>query len=349
MATLDIRGTVVGETAIAIKAPYLVATTGANITLSGVQAIDGVTVGNNSERVLVKDQTMASQNGIYIASTGARVLAADWTNNNNVALGTLVLVTSGGVNQGTIFEQLCTDNPVVIGTSFVAFAPLPNQTAQAATSTASLTIGTGSKTLTIQSGKAFAANQYVVIYETSNVANAMLAQVTSYSGTSLVVNVIATGGSGMHADWSIVLTNSPAGAGIIPPMGSGNVTGPGSATAGHVATFADGTGKVIQDGGAAGIPSAAGAAISRNRAADGKRHPARDQGRWPDFRPPGIEGDAARARGAAVNQQREHPNPRECLRNKNADHSILVAPATHELIQFWSTDKATAYGCIRRE
>ena len=48
MATLDIRGAIVGETATAIKAPCLVATTGGNIALSGVQSIDGVLVGNNS-------------------------------------------------------------------------------------------------------------------------------------------------------------------------------------------------------------------------------------------------------------------------------------------------------------
>jgi hypothetical protein len=64
------------------------------------------------------------------------------------------------------------------------------------------------------------------------------------------VNVTATGGSGTHADWTIVLTNSPAAAGYQPPVGSGNVTGPGSSTAGHVATFADATGKVLSDGGA---------------------------------------------------------------------------------------------------
>jgi hypothetical protein len=64
MTTLDIRGTVVGETAVAIKAPCRVATTGANIALAGVQTIDGVTVGGNAERVLVKDQTNQSQNGI---------------------------------------------------------------------------------------------------------------------------------------------------------------------------------------------------------------------------------------------------------------------------------------------
>jgi hypothetical protein len=257
MTTLDLRGTVVGETAIAIKAPCLVATDGVSITLSGVQTVDGVVVGNNAERVLVKGQTDQTQNGIYIAGTGTWVYAADFTSNNNVALGTLVLVTSGSVNQGILFEQITTDNPIVIGTSNIVFSALASNTAQAATSTTSLTIGNGAKTLTIQAGKSFAANQYVIIYETSAPsANVMLATVTSYSSTTLVVNVVATSGSGTHADWSIVLNNSQAGAGIAPPVGSGNVTGPGSATVGHVATFADGTGKVLQDGGASGVPSA---------------------------------------------------------------------------------------------
>jgi phage-related tail fiber protein len=126
MTTLDIRGTVVGETAVAIKAPCLVATTGAGITLSGVQTIDGVTVSNNSERVLVKDQTTQTQNGIYIAGSGNWVLAADWTSNNNVVCGTMVLVAGGVINAGILFVQTCTDNPIVIGTSNVAFV---NETA----------------------------------------------------------------------------------------------------------------------------------------------------------------------------------------------------------------------------
>jgi hypothetical protein len=46
------------------------------------------------------------------------------------------------------------------------------------------------------------------------------------------------------------LTNSPAAAGYQPPVGSGNVTGPGSSTTGHIATFADATGRVLSDGGA---------------------------------------------------------------------------------------------------
>jgi phage-related tail fiber protein len=124
MATFDIRSTVVGETALAIKAPCLVATTGASINLTGVQTIDGVMVGNNSERVLVKDQTNQTQNGIYIAQTGNWLLAADFTSNNNVALGTMVLIASGAVNGMHLYVQTCTDNPITVGTSLIAFARL---------------------------------------------------------------------------------------------------------------------------------------------------------------------------------------------------------------------------------
>ncbi len=52
-----------------VKASCLAATTG-NITLSGAQTIDGVSV-TDGDRVLVKDQSTASQNGIYVAATGS--------------------------------------------------------------------------------------------------------------------------------------------------------------------------------------------------------------------------------------------------------------------------------------
>ncbi len=48
----------------------------ANITLSGVQTIDGIVVAAN-DRVLVKNQTIASQNGIYTVAAGAWLRASD--------------------------------------------------------------------------------------------------------------------------------------------------------------------------------------------------------------------------------------------------------------------------------
>jgi hypothetical protein len=59
------------------KASCVVATT-ANITLSGTQTIDGISV-SVGDRVLVKDQSTASQNGIYLcaSSTWTRTTDAD--------------------------------------------------------------------------------------------------------------------------------------------------------------------------------------------------------------------------------------------------------------------------------
>ena len=51
------------------KAPAITATSG-NITLSGLQTINGVTVADG-DTVLVKDQTNTAENGIYIASATA--------------------------------------------------------------------------------------------------------------------------------------------------------------------------------------------------------------------------------------------------------------------------------------
>lgn len=60
---------------LSAKPAVRVATT-ANITLSGTQTIDGIAVVAN-DRVLVKNQTTAGQNGIYVAATGAWTRAAD--------------------------------------------------------------------------------------------------------------------------------------------------------------------------------------------------------------------------------------------------------------------------------
>jgi phage-related tail fiber protein len=57
------------------KASVHVATT-ANITLSGIQTIDGVLLVAD-DRVLVKNQTTTTQNGIYVAAAGAWSRAAD--------------------------------------------------------------------------------------------------------------------------------------------------------------------------------------------------------------------------------------------------------------------------------
>lgn len=58
------------------KNPVIAATT-ANITLSGAQTIDGVAV-IAGQRVLVKNQSTQSQNGVYVVAAGAWTRAADF-------------------------------------------------------------------------------------------------------------------------------------------------------------------------------------------------------------------------------------------------------------------------------
>ncbi len=63
-----------------VKASVKCATT-ANITLSGLQTIDGITVAAG-DRVLVKNQTAQAENGIYVASASAWARSSDmnlWT------------------------------------------------------------------------------------------------------------------------------------------------------------------------------------------------------------------------------------------------------------------------------
>lgn len=81
----------------------------------------------------------------------------------------------------------------------------------AATSTTSLSLGAGSKTFVTQSGKDLAVGSWLVAYSAADPTKYMLGQVTSYAGTTLVVNMTAFGGSGTKADW-IIRASSPPGA-----------------------------------------------------------------------------------------------------------------------------------------
>ena len=83
---------------ISWKEPVLCATT-TNITLSGTQTIDNVAV-VAGDRVLVKDQSTAANNGIYVVSAGSwtRAVGAD---DYAEYEGAVVFVISGSGNAGT--------------------------------------------------------------------------------------------------------------------------------------------------------------------------------------------------------------------------------------------------------
>jgi hypothetical protein len=83
-----------------------------------------------------------------------------------------------------------------------------NFNATNSTSTTSLTIGTGSKSITVQTSKSYVEGMTVRIASTASTSNWMQGLVTSYnSGTgALVVNVTHTSGSGTIAAWTVSLS-----------------------------------------------------------------------------------------------------------------------------------------------
>jgi lysophospholipase L1-like esterase len=105
------------STSVAVKAPCRTVST-SNITLSGLQTISGYTTIEN-DRVLVKGQTNAVENGIYMASTGSWTRAKDADGSRDLVQGTRVLVRSTVVD-GAEYE-LTTANPIVIGTTALTF------------------------------------------------------------------------------------------------------------------------------------------------------------------------------------------------------------------------------------
>ena len=123
MAIIDRRGleiSVDGITAdsdiepsagLAIKTACRVATT-ADIGLNSTPTIDGVAV-VAGDRVLVKDQTDATQNGIYVVSSGNWARSDDFDETGEVAQGTQVLVNFGTLNATKTFF-VTTANPITI-------------------------------------------------------------------------------------------------------------------------------------------------------------------------------------------------------------------------------------------
>jgi hypothetical protein len=102
--------------ALGVKMPVRCATT-ANITLSGFQTIDGVAIASTDDanglntRVLVKDQTDTTQNGVYHVQAGVWERAKDFDGNTDFVKGTLLYVAAGDANEGRFYTVSSADPP----------------------------------------------------------------------------------------------------------------------------------------------------------------------------------------------------------------------------------------------
>lgn len=100
------------------KQSVRVATT-ANIALAGLQTLDGVAL-VAGDRVLVKNQTVAKDNGLYLAAAAVWTRAPDADSNAEVTSALLTSVEQGATQADTRW-QLVTDGLIVLGTTALTF------------------------------------------------------------------------------------------------------------------------------------------------------------------------------------------------------------------------------------
>jgi hypothetical protein len=96
-----------------------VATT-ANIALMGLQTIDGVAL-NAGDRVLVKDQSISSLNGIYNASASFWNRAVDLETTGDINSAALVIAAEGAANAGTGWI-VSTPDPIIVDVTPMAWS-----------------------------------------------------------------------------------------------------------------------------------------------------------------------------------------------------------------------------------
>jgi hypothetical protein len=147
---LDVKGSVVAATT-------------ANITLSGAQTIDGISL-VAGDRCLVKNQSTASQNGIYVVSASAWARSDDF-NLWSEAPGAFAFVEQGTTQSDT--GWVCTaDKGGTLGTTAVTFAQFSGAGTYVAGNGLSLTgssfsaVGTSNR-ITVGAGGIDIAGTYV--------------------------------------------------------------------------------------------------------------------------------------------------------------------------------------------
>jgi hypothetical protein len=165
------------------KAPCRAAST-ANLALSGLVTIDGVAL-NDGDRVLAKDQSTASQNGLYIARSTAWERAPDADTSAEVTAGMIVAVEEGTTQHDSVW-MLQTNDPIVLATSGLSFKRIDSGDA----------LSLAGKLLDSSVGSP--TDKYVLVYDNASgkYKAALLSNANLATGAAVAVSKLAAGSNG---------------------------------------------------------------------------------------------------------------------------------------------------------
>lgn len=170
------------------------------VTISGVTQAPTAAYTVSGTTLTFTSAPPSGTNNIRVRYIGAMAVNAALA--STAATNAAASATAASTSASNASTSASTANIALANTqSAIASAVLP----LISTSTTSLAIGTGSKSFTTQTGKAWVPGHSIAIVSAANATNSMTGTVTSYnSGTgALVVNVTTTGGSGTYADWQM--------------------------------------------------------------------------------------------------------------------------------------------------
>lgn len=177
---------------ISIKSPVRAAST-ANVTIGSTgngAVMDGVTLATN-DRILLKDQTTGSQNGIYDVGASALTRATDMDATGEVAPGTMVFVREGSVNGDKAFA-VSSDAAITVGTTTITWVQITGTSGTVYTAGDGLTESPAG-TFNVGAGTGITVNANDVAINTSVVGRRVTGVIpTSSSGIFTVSGAVVT-------------------------------------------------------------------------------------------------------------------------------------------------------------
>ena len=200
--------------------------TTANITLSGTQTIDGIALVAN-DRILVKNQSTTSQNGIYVVASSAWSRATDSVTAAEIN-GEAVYVQQGTVNANTAWTETAT--VTTVGTDPITYAQFSGGSSYTAGTGISLAGNTISNTgvTSIVAGTGITISGSTGAVTINSTASGAASALT---GTALASNVVSSSLTSVGTLTNLTVTN---------PI-SGSITGNAGSVTNGVYTTDSGT------------------------------------------------------------------------------------------------------------
>ncbi|WP_411386981.1 phage tail protein [Pseudomonas sp. MPB03] len=183
------------------KQSVRVATT-ANIALTGLQTIDGISL-LAGDRVLVKNQAASKDNGIYIVGIAAWQRAPDADSNAEVTSAMILSVEQGATLADTRW-QLVTDGAIVLGTTSLTFQNITQ--GFATINSPALVNPTANTPPQFDNTKALATSEFVKrmgleygdytnYAATATLTAADIGKVAAFAGAGAMIATLPTGGT----------------------------------------------------------------------------------------------------------------------------------------------------------